>query len=240
MKRFSAALSLLLCVSLLQGRQAPESSCSTHYDKWREEVHLHRRSAKHGAKKLRKLEAVSVRPDQGNIAVLDDADGIVARRNPFDLNRRTVKFTPQDIAAKRYRYEVDADRFDESAMADGIILAGLGDDDSRSVALPFDFPLFGKIYREIFVNSDGNVTFGVGDGAITDRSLGRFTSGAPRIAGLFADLDPTRARSGGGVKTASQADRFVVTWDSVPEYREFGTGPLQTLQLSIYRDGSIE
>jgi hypothetical protein len=46
----------------------------------------------------------------------------------------------------------------------------------------FAFPFFGRSYRQIFVNSDGNLTFQAGDSASTQRSLGNVVAGVPRIA----------------------------------------------------------
>ena len=58
----------------------------------------------------------------------------------------------------------------------------IGDDVSRTYDLLFDFPFLGQSYRRLFLNSDGNLTFGQGDNASTERSLERFLSGPPRIA----------------------------------------------------------
>ena len=39
----------------------------------------------------------------------------------------------------------------------------LGDDSSQEVALGFTFPFQGQNYTSVFVNSNGNLTFGSGD-----------------------------------------------------------------------------
>ena len=172
----------------------------------------------------------------GQIALLDEADGVVARRNPFNLNGKTVRFLPSPDSSK-YRVEVAADSYDSASADSGTPVVGLGDDDSREIPIPFGFPFFGSLRRSVHLNSDGNVTFGAGDAEITDRSLGRFLSGPSRIAGLFRDLDPSRA---GAVKVLNQSNRVVISWAGVPEYRDSGTGPLQTFQLRLYNDGTIE
>jgi len=48
----------------------------------------------------------------------------------------------------------------------------LGDDASGSVTLPFAFPFFGRSYTELFVNSDGNLTF-ARPIALPSRNVGR-------------------------------------------------------------------
>ena len=49
---------------------------------------------------------------------------------------------------------------------------------------------FGEEYTELFVNSDGNLTFGKGDAASWARDLQRFLGESPRIGVLYADLNP--------------------------------------------------
>jgi uncharacterized protein (TIGR03437 family) len=211
-------------------------------------VHLHRRSSQVGVKRLKRASAIklagqrevqgkTVLPDVGNLAVLDDMDGVIARRNPFNLNGRTLRFVPVG-STEKYKFEVAGNTYDPLAAERGKVLSALDDDDTEEVALSFEFPFWGKRHRAIFVNSDGNLTFGAGDIAITDRSLGRFASGAPRIAGLFRDLDPTKARD--GVRVTAEANAFVVSWSQVPEYQDFGTGILQTFQIRLLSDGVIE
>ena len=66
----------------------------------------------------------------------------------------------------------------------------LDDDDGREEALGFAFTFFGRRHDRVFVNSDGNVTFDERDVASSERSVTRLLTGAPRIAPLFADLNP--------------------------------------------------
>src|SRR5205085_9717323 len=106
------------------------------------------------------------------------------------------------------RFTVLGGVFDPAAVSAGAPLAALDDDDSRLVPLPFSFPFFGNTYREVYVNSDGNLTFTAADNASTDRSLGRMTAGPPRISPLFDDLNP--AAPAGGVRVLGHPGRGVV------------------------------
>lgn len=211
---------------------------------WREERFLHRQVNRARALRRAQMRALAVEQAAaavrtvGNIAVLDDSDGVVSRRNEFNLDQRTVTFLPSDAAATRYRYQTGGASYDAGAAGAGSTLVPLTDDDSRLVTLPFSFPFYGASYQAVYVNSDGNLTFGAGDSASTERSLGRMTAGPPRIAPLFNDLDPTRAMS--GVRLLSEAGRVVVSWPQVPEWTEFGTGTAQTFQVRLYPDGRIE
>ena len=216
--------------------------CGTHIERTREELYLHRRSQATGAARARAKSslasaALSTNRDIGAIAVIDDTD-VVARRNEFNLNLKTVQFTPTSSDAQRYRVTTVGDTYD-AALPDIGQKLQLDDDDSTLVSLPFAFPFFGSVYRSVYVNSDGNLTFG-GSFELTERSLGILVGGRPRIAGLFSDLDPTEARGSGGVYVTAEPWRFVVTFRSVPRYSDFGFGVPQTFQIRMYADGSIE
>ena len=110
----------------------------------------------------------------------------------------------------------------------------LGDDDTRAVPLGFSFPLFGKTYTEVHVNSDGNLTFGGGDGESTERSEQRFLTGAPRIALMYADLDPT---AGGTVRYRhDDASSITITYDGVPR---FGGTQGNTVSATLDASGRV-
>ncbi|HWQ55818.1 MAG TPA: hypothetical protein VN442_19175, partial [Bryobacteraceae bacterium] len=215
--------------------------CGTRPGMWKEEHFLHRQSVR--ARALRRSTLKAAEPAGaavrtiGNIAILEDADGVVARRNDFNLNQRTVTFLPTGATASRYSFQTGTATYDAAAATAGTRIA-LDDDDSRLVTLPFAFPFYGSTYREVWINSDGNLSFTAGDNASSDRSLGRVTAGPPRIAPLFDDLDPTGATQ--GVRVLSEAGRVVVSWPGVPEWTETGYGTRQTFQARLYPDGRIE
>ena len=238
---------LLLVVCLLTAPALPRqdsSICGTHREKSREELFLHRQSMRkraHDPRAAVPLEAggtPSAARDFGNIAIIEDSDGVVARQNEFNLDGRTVRFTPAQADTTQYTYAFADSSYDTAAASSGAALDGLGDDDTRTVSLPFPFPFFGSTYNQIFVNSDGNLTFVAGDEESTDRSLGRMTAGPPRLSPLFDDLDPSKTP--GGVRVLADSGRFVVSWVGVPEYADYGIGARQTFQAALYPDGRIE
>jgi uncharacterized protein (TIGR03437 family) len=194
---------------------------------------LHQQAQSRRAVALSAEQPGPVRQDQGDIAVIDTSNGVVPSPNTFDLAGVSLRFEP---SAAGYLSVPGALAFDETARANGIALS-LADDDATRIDLPFVFPFFGAEYRAVWVNSDGNLTFGEGDGAVAARSLARAVSGPPRIAPLFADLDPSRAAA--RVRVDGRPDRFVVTWDGVPEYTSSGTGRRQAFQVDLAADGSI-
>ena len=230
-------LTLGLCLALVpvgQARQEPQS-CATHPEIGKERLYLHRQARR------ARVAAAAARPaaarDIGQIAILEDTDGVVGRLNPFNLDQRTVAFTPAAALAARYRFRTQEASYDAPAAQAGTRI-DLGDDDTKPVTLPFPFPFFGASQQRMFVNSDGNLTFTSGDNTSSERSLGRVTAGPPRIARLFRDLDPSMSPE--GVRVLLEQGRVVVSWSKVPEYRDTGIGPLQTFQVRLYPDGRIE
>jgi len=159
--------------------------------------------------------------------VLQDEGDLALLRSPMDLQGAALRFSPS------------GDGYSVTRLALPLVDAGttrlpLGDDASGSVTLPFAFPFFGRSYTELFVNSDGNLTFGEADSASVARNVGRLVGGPPRIAPLLADFDPS---SGGSVATRAEGDRFLVSWASVPQ---FDKTDKNTFQVLLYTDGRIE
>jgi len=234
----------LLCLAaagavLLDARQ-DWVTCGTHSLSSQEAISLHRSAIaqrKPSSIRARSAGAQSVARDIGDIAILEDSDGVVARRNVFNLDARTLRFQPQSTTAE-YKFDVAPGSYDSAQAAAGSELSGLEDDDTRLAPLPFAFPFYGQTYNAAYVNSDGNLTFQSPDTSTSDRSLGRLNAGPPRIAPLFRDLDPSRPS--GSVRVLSNANAFVVSWVNVPEYASSGTGPRQTFQVRLFPDGRIE
>ena len=164
----------------------------------------------------------------GDIAVLSDDGSLVVPANPFDLRGVGLRFAPNGQGG----YDV------RSASASFLATLGervtLADDDTSEKTLAFAFPFYGVARSSAFVNSDGNLTFGSGDVAISARSLGRLLSGAPRVAPFFADLDPA---AGGGVFVDAAPDAFTVTWCAVPDFDDTGK---VTAQVSLLPEGAVE
>jgi uncharacterized protein (TIGR03437 family) len=226
---------ILLAVILLPAYARHEGPvCGTSRETPAERQFFHRQALRR-AQRPRLTAVASSSRDAGDIAIMEDGNGVVARQNDFNLDGQTLRFTPQGGS---YRYAVSNGGYDAAAASSGAPLAALDDDDSRVLALPFAFPFFGSAYSQVYINSDGNLTFTAGDSASTDRGLGRMTAGPPRIAPLFDDLNP--ALTAGGVRVLSEGSRVVVSWVAVPEYAATGGGPAQTFQVRLYPDGGVE
>ena len=105
--------------------------------------------------------------------MLQDAGDLIARANPMDLGDVGLRLMPNTSGG----YDVSKTAYGFRQSLGSRI--PLGDDDMREVLLSFVFPFFGNGYDRVFVNSDGNITFGEGDTASTERSVSRLLTGAP-------------------------------------------------------------
>jgi hypothetical protein len=165
--------------------------------------------------------------DVGQIAVLMDEGDLALPRNAMDLQRSALRFSPT-----REGYSVS--RLDLPLEAGVGTALSLGDDDSARVTLGFTFLFYGKSHPEMFVNSDGNVTFGQKDDASTARNMGRLVNGPPRAAPLLTDLDPAVR---GTVSALVLRDHVTVTWQAVPQY---GRLDRNTFQVTVWADGRLD
>lgn len=246
LRLIGAGLVLLVVVAPRSWPKETVRLCGTHRDRIVEDLHLHQKAARQragrgggiGLQSATAREPRRVTRAAGNLVLMEDADGVVSRLNDFDLDRRTLSFFPEGSPAAGYRIAAGGPGYDAAAAAAGTLLAGLGDDDAREIDLPFAFPFFGGTHQSVYVNSDGSLTFGRSDVSTLPRSLDRITAGPPRIAPLFRDLDPTRARD--GVRVLTAAGQVVVSWVEVPEFSEGPRGPLQTFQARLSPDGRID
>jgi hypothetical protein len=101
----------------------------------------------------------------------------------------------------------------------------VGEDDFVELALPFTYKLCGMDFNSVFVNANGNLTFGSGDLDFTE-SVAELLNDQPRIAGWWRDLSPFNLLTGapqGLVTFASSNNSFSVIWQNVPEYPNSGS-----------------
>ena len=124
------------------------------------------------------------------------------------------------------RYVLDLQASDELPLA-------LGDDTSAEVALPFSFPFQGSNWSSVWVNSNGNLTFGSGDSDFSE-SVSELLSDQPRIAPLWDDLSPNNA---GTVSVSFGASSVTVSYVGVPEFTTTGSN---TFSVTLHSDGTVD
>ncbi|WP_171025491.1 nidogen-like domain-containing protein [Hymenobacter jeollabukensis] len=87
------------------------------------------------------------------------------------------------------------------------------DDDNSfgPVALGWDFSLFGARYNNVYINTNGNITF---DSPLSTFNAAGFPIATPMVAAFWADVD-TRNPASGSVWYKVFPDRLVVVWNKV-------------------------
>jgi uncharacterized repeat protein (TIGR01451 family) len=152
---------------------------------------------------------------------------------PFDLSYSTLTFRP-DLSDNFYRVcREPASTFPTSP--EGGTLLALGDDEYRQITLTngVQVALFGRSTNAIFIGANGNLTF---DPAIDTSAffpgLGNYFT-ANRACALYTDLNPA---AGGTVTYLQLLNRFVVTYENVPE---FSRNNSNSLQIEMFLDGGI-
>ena len=181
----------------------------------------------------RSQEVPTIPTTVGEIAIIEATPEIVSPPNPFDLVGRRISITPREGGFQIVSQDASSL---PPITAVGVLLE-LGDDDAARIELPFEFTYYGETYPGAYVHSDGNLTFVAPEASSNHRTYARAAGGPPRVAPLFEDMDPSAA---GEIRYAAMPDRVVVTWHKVPLWAETGVGQLQTFQLTLGADNSIE
>jgi hypothetical protein len=147
-----------------------------------------------------------------------------------DLAYTSLTFTPDGTtnfygACRERVVQFPADPAGGSPLA-------LSDDSYASLALSgTNVSLFGKPYTNIFVGSNGYITFGSGDSVSLKTWVNHFNQ--PRISALFDNLNPA---AGGSISWKQMADRVAVTWQNVPTN---GLANANSFQIEMFFSGVI-
>jgi hypothetical protein len=93
------------------------------------------------------------------------------------------------------------------------VASGRNDDGFSALSLPFSVDFFGHTYNSLFINNNGNVSFGAGISAYVP--TGPTGASAPVISPFFGDVDTRGLASGVVHANLSTPNQLVVTWDQV-------------------------
>ena len=127
-----------------------------------------------------------------------------------------------------------------TAIGSGDWIGGTDDGYYGPIALPFTFTFYGNTWTELYINTNGNVTFGGGYTAYT--ATGFPDAGGPdMVAPFWSDVD--LGGTGGGIdntvyykiETGGGMNRIIIIWNEVGYYNS-NTSPINTFQL-ILTDG---
>lgn len=114
---------------------------------------------------------------------------------------------------------------------DGTYTLAMGPNDDGStgaIALGFDFEFYGGVFNTVFINNNGNLSFGSPFGTFTP--TGFPVNGFPMVAPFWADVDTSGGD--GAVWYKIENNTLIVTWDSVGYYSAHGD-KLNTFQVAI-------
>lgn len=106
-------------------------------------------------------------------------------------------------------------------------------------AIGFGFPFYDSVYSELYIGSNGYITFGSGSGSRSNKGFPEPLVPNNLIAMWWDDLDPEH--SGQVLYHYDAANgRFILSFDGVPNYKSpDGTGSL-TFQAILYTTGKIK
>jgi hypothetical protein len=169
---------------------------------------------------------VIAQDDDGGTGVLSRIARFLPRTGRYYLGVSTfpdTDFTGDGEGTGRYVLNV--------ATSDRISVV-LDDDAAQEIGIPFGFPYQGQNWSSVFVNANGNLTFGA---ASTDfsESADELLSGPPRIAALWDDLSP---QDGGEIFVAADATSWTVTYANVPQ---FLAGDSNSFSITLSADGGV-
>ena len=162
----------------------------------------------------------------------NDADGVTCITDCDDNDPLTNPGAPEICGDG---VDQDCDSSVDEPVNDSYALI---DDDSVLIGLcNFSFSFCGTDWDEVYVGSNGRLTFGFDNVEHTESSAA-FLAQSPNISASWNDLDPA---VGGSISIEEVADTgagasLVVSWDSVPELGVSGSA--NTFALTLYDDGT--
>jgi hypothetical protein len=113
-------------------------------------------------------------------------------------------------------------------------------DDSYSgpIAIGFSFPFYENSYSELYIGSNGIITFGAGSPAVGDIGLPNPAAPNNIVAIWWDDLNPG---AGGNIyyRYDASGNRFIVSFVGVPNFRSSGGTGALSFQAILYPSGKI-
>lgn len=113
------------------------------------------------------------------------------------------------------------------------LASGRNDDGYMLLNLGFNVTFFGNTYSSLYINNNGNVSFGAGISAYIP--TGPTGANAPVISPFFGDVD-TRDPSSGVTHYNLTSQQLIVTWDNVGWFNSHGS-PTNSFQLVLRGNG---
>jgi hypothetical protein len=177
---------------------------------------------------------------EANVLVVEDDGTIFEPARPAPFSGRRLIFEP---AGAGYTTRV-LEGVAPAILGAPLQISGRGEAVGLTLARPI--PLYGRLYRDLFVHPQGAISYGSAlpdaAGAGAERpaeGIASLSSGPPTLAVLWNDLRPGEAADArAGIYVAELNDRVLVTWVRIPSVRPAGEG--NTFRAVLFRDGRIE
>jgi hypothetical protein len=116
----------------------------------------------------------------------------------------------------------------------------LGDDSyAGPIEIGFSFPFYGNTYSEIYICSNGLITFGGYTIAYSNSSIPSITPPNNFIAPWWDDLNLSAYGNVYYYHDASE-HRFIVSFVGAPKYYNYGGAGSNTFEVILYENGKIE
>lgn len=169
--------------------------------------------------------------------------GFIGVRGVDDVgNKGPVSSVPVSVSADVGDPYTIAETAAAPVSTGGTALELIGDDELKTINLPFTFTFFGTEFVAVTVSTNGALYFGFPPDDDTF-SAERFLNGRRMIAGLWDDLR-TDKRPGDDVYTVVDTDRIIFRWQAVTF--DLPTGPTTTrgenpvsFEIELRFDGTI-
>lgn len=185
------------------------------------------------------------------VSVVALRDLIRKPANPFDLEGKTIRFSPREDGS----WKVEATASAKLEACDTPLPAAPGHPFGAHgwrVELPFAFPFAGKTWKSLWVNNNGNISFEKSE-AESARGRDPWPSSGMRsmaaaidsrsaagleqmVAVLWAVYDTPRTR----VAVRKAEDRLVVTWNASRRPGDMPVAGENVFQARLARSGVIE
>src|SRR5438128_10291099 len=203
----------------------------------------HRMQALRSSHQRRRLASARPTPadgprltDQNDIALIEDDGSIILPPAAYDLKKRAVLFTPEAGGYRITPTDLPFAKDFGTRLRDFLAVDGQPSGSGNGYcAVPLTgapFTFCGVAYNQIYVGTNGYITFNGGDTS-SRLSASALAMSLPRIAPLWASLDMS---GGGDIYYNRLEDRHVITWDGLPES---AYGSLSTFQAALYNGGRI-
>jgi len=164
-----------------------------------------------------------------SVAISPDALGDPGAANP---NRSQFGYVAESLTTAE---------FDDISATGSAVNFLNSDNSSRELSIPFAFQFYGHDYRNVFVNTNGLLTFDFGN---PSNSNNDWTTSAPSRASIAPLWDDLNIGNGSvyweRIDQGMEGERFVIQWEDVFYDNDFNRVNPITFQAVLFTDGRIQ